>query len=66
MMISMSDGSPSSSFLAMESPALVAAGWRGWGWWLRGGGRRWWLAKQSRRRGKNVGGGGLKVLITNC
>jgi hypothetical protein len=80
-MVSMSDGSPSSSFLAMESPALVAKGWRGRGWWLGGGGRCWWLMgsgwcwlpvsggwlnKLGGVRKKIVGGGGLKALNINC
>jgi hypothetical protein len=62
-MVSMSGGSPSSGFLAMESPALVVEGWLaglvadGQRMVLVAGERRR-LAKQSRQR---VGGGGLQV-----
>jgi hypothetical protein len=57
-MVSMSDGSPSSGFLAMESPALVAEGWQttlvadGQRTTLAADERR--LAKQSRRRGEKI------------
>jgi hypothetical protein len=62
-MVSMSGGSPSYGFLAMESPALVTEGWLA-GLMVDGqrmalaAGERRRLAKQSRQRG---GGGNLQV-----
>jgi hypothetical protein len=49
-MVAMSDGSPSSGFLAMEAPVLVAKGWRSM--LVAGGGGR--LHKLGGVREKNL------------
>jgi hypothetical protein len=63
-MVAMSDGSPSSGFLAMEAPVLVAKEGMavevsGWGW-------RPATQTRRRERKKFVGGGGSLALDINC